>query len=102
MSPILGNIQYLRDFLFLKYEKIKRDLKIFDENFSITSDSFQMPKHYWITSYKQEIEINYSKTPFDFLKRYNIYPIIYKEKEHVFLERLFEELSKIQQPLKKK
>lgn len=88
------NDRYIRELLFKIKEKLEKEFTLFNNKYP-HSDLRLTKKHYLLISYKKEYEPieGYIK---DFNK-INIYPIIYNENEHVFVEKVFEELSLIRQ-----
>jgi hypothetical protein len=91
------NDRYLKKFFLSRVAEIKRQFRLYNENYSLKmgNNMPDLPNHFWLASYDQEKLRQFNPDPFEELKESNIYPIIYKRGEHIFLEQLFEFLCKL-------
>jgi hypothetical protein len=84
---------YVKEFFFKLAKEIERENKIIIDFFDKSGQSYKDRdiRHFLIVD--PEILKEYENKAHDIFENFNIYPIIYKEGEHIFLEKLFEKLS---------
>ena len=85
---------YLKKFFFEVKNSIIKEHMIYSDHYSttnqVTNVGKTIPKHFWLIDNSSELE--YNDELFKKYEEKNILPIIYKEEQHVFLEKLFEYL----------
>ena len=86
---------YVKEFFFNLAKQIGKEDLI---NAKFVSESGQVHreriiKHYLIIDEDNEYFKKYQDKIFDELNQFNIYPVIYKKEQHIFLEYLFDKLS---------
>jgi len=84
---------YVRDFFFKLAKQIEKENKITGDFYNQSGQVYEVKKlkHFLIVDSK--VSKDYGRKFHDTFQTFNIYPIIYKDGEHIFLERLYENLS---------
>jgi hypothetical protein len=86
---------YVREYFFAKAKEIKKENLI---NKSFVAEAGQpyresSIKHFLLIDTKNKYFSKHREKIFEQFHEYNIYPVIYREHEHIFLETLFEVLA---------
>jgi len=85
--------KYVRDYFFYLAKIIEKEYMRTREFYKQSGQHYSPKeiKHFWIVE-SGKLE-NYGEKIHEFFLEANIYPIVYKEGKHIFLEYLFEKLS---------